>query len=314
MAILVIDFGGTRIKSGIVEGDGKIVTVDQLKAIPDESIEKNLERISAHARHAFGEYTSTLSAIGIAVPSIVDSNTNRVVSRYVKYADAVEFGFNQWAEQEWGLPLALENDARAALIGEWQYGSGRGYDDLALLTLGTGIGSAVLASGKLYKGKHLLAGSMTGHISINLHGDACNCGFFGCLEREASTWALPAKLKDHALYPSSSLSRIEHPEFIHLFEEEKKGDALASIVLEECLKAWGVAAVNLVHAHDPERIIIGGGIMKQRDRIIPYLQNMVDRYAWLPPGTTTIVAAEQVEYAGLLGMGWLAHSLNKVSP
>jgi glucokinase len=105
------------------------------------------------------------------------------------------------------------------------------------------------------------------------------------------------------------LSKIDKPEFIHLFEEADKGDKVATMLLQQCLKAWGTCAVNTVHAHDPEIIIISGGIMKRGADILPFIQNMVNNYAWLPAGTIKIVPAQQIEYAGLLGMEYLAHSL-----
>lgn len=312
MAILAIDYGGTRIKFGLIEKGGKIIAVDQTPADPDGAIQQNLESIRHKAMKSFGKllHTHTLSGIGIALPSIIDTNTNKVISRYVKYTSAVEFDFNDWAKKTWGLPLALENDARAALIGEWQYGAGKGCDDIVLLTLGTGVGSAVLAGGKLFKGRHLLAGSLIGHTSINIHGGPCNCGFYGCLEKEASTWSLPDLIKSHAHHGESSLTKIESPGYAQLFEEADKGDALAIALLEKSLKAWATGVVNLVHAYDPELIIIGGGIMRQHQRILPYIRKTVDQYAWLPPETTRIVAAQQMDYAGLLGMEYLTHSLN----
>ena len=314
MAAIVMDMGGTRIKFGIINEGGNIISISKLGAAPKESIEKNLNQVTKCIAALISEKKipgEQLKAIGICVPSIVDTNTNRVLSRYVKYTDANEFDFNSWGKKEWGLPVAVENDARAALIGEWKYGAGKGYNDIALLTLGTGVGSAVLSEGKLYKGRHFLAGSMSGHISINYDGDQCNCGFFGCLETEASTWALPGIASRHPLFNKSSLSKIENPEFIHLFEEADKGDELAGILLKQCLKAWGTCVVNIIHAHDPGLIIIGGGIMKQQSKILPFLQQMADEYAWLPAGTIKIVAAQQVEYAGLLGMEHLAHSILK---
>ena len=312
MAILTIDFGGTRAKFGIIEKGGKIIAVDQVSALPDSSIQDNLDMISRQARVSFKEYLSSnsLSGIGIALPSIIDTTINKVVSRYVKYASAQEFDFNEWAGREWGVSIALENDARAALIGEWQYGAGRGCDNIVLLTLGTGVGSAVLVNGKLFKGSHLLAGSLAGHMSIDVHGDACNCGFFGCLEREASTWALPSIIEKQLRLTESSLSKIASPQYSDLFGEAEKGDALAISLLEQSLRAWGTAVVNLVHAYDPEMIIIGGGIMRQEQKIMPYIQRMVDQYAWLPAGTTKLTAATQVDYAGLLGMEYLTQTLN----
>jgi glucokinase len=313
MAVLTIDFGGTRVKLGIIERGGEIIAVDQLNALPECSIEENLEMISHQAHSTFKEYLSSnvLSGIGIALPSIVDPRSNRVVSRYVKYTSASEFDFDDWAKKEWGLPLLLENDARAALVGEWQYGAGRGCNDIVLLTIGTGVGSAVLLDGQIFRGTHLLAGSLAGHMSIHLDGNPCNCGYFGCLETEASTWALPSIIERQALLAESSLSKISLPQYSHLFEEAGKGDTLAVSLVEHSLKAWGVAVVNLIHAYDPEMIIIGGGVMRQKEMILPYIQGMVDRYAWLPPGTTRLVPAVQVDHAGLLGMEYLTHNLNK---
>jgi glucokinase len=310
MAVVAIDFGGTSIKFGVIGEGGEILAFSNLVASPTDTIQKNLEAINELlltllSNHAIPK--GQLRAIGIAVPSIVGNN-NQVLSRYVKYTDAGDFDFNSWAMSEWGLPITVENDARAALVGEWKYGAGKGYSDIALLTLGTGVGSAVISEGKLFKGKHFLGGSLTGHMSINMHGTACNCGFFGCLESEASTWALPGIASRHPLFKESSLSTIENLAFIHLFEAAANGDELANLLLLHCLKAWGVCAVNLVHAHDPEIIIISGGIMKRQEQILPFLQKMVDEYAWLPPGTIIIKAAQQVEYAGLLGMEFLANS------
>src|SRR3990170_7444612 len=110
-----------------------------------------------------------------------------------------------WAMERWGVPLVLENDARAALVGEWQYGAGKDCDNVVLITLGTGVGTAALINGKLLHGKHFLAGSLGGHMSINLHGDVCNCGNLGCVESEASTWALQKLVTRDRNFHSSTL-------------------------------------------------------------------------------------------------------------
>lgn len=314
MAVISMDLGGTRIKVGIIDAKGKMLAVTKIDAVAHAAIESNLQQInpSIHALiKQVGLTRDEIDGIGISVPSIVDTDANKVVSQYVKYGDANTFDFQKWAATEWGLPLYLENDARAALIGEWRYGAGKGYNDIVLLTLGTGIGSAVLYNGALLKGKHFIAGSLGGHTVINFDGDKCNCGGIGCAETVASTWALPHIIKQHVLFDKSSLQHIDRPEFFHLFEEAAKGDALASEVLQQCLKAWGMVAVNMVHNFDPEVIIISGGIMKSASQILPYIQNAVDKYTWLSKGTVQILAAEAIEYAGLLGMGFIVHQLTR---
>lgn len=312
MAAIAIDFGGTQIKFGIIESDGTILASGKVDAIAEDSIIKSLDLVSECVRGLLKNHNLSgviLAGAGIALPSIIDPVNNRVLSKYVKYTDANDFDFNAWGRNEWNLPVVLENDARAALAGEWKHGAGKGYDDMVLLTLGTGVGSAVLINGQLLRGKHFLAGNLGGHMSINLNGASCNCGFVGCVETEASTWALASIIAKSENTVASSLSKIEKPEFKELFEEAEKGDKLAINIVTHCLNAWSICAVNMVHAFDPSVIIIGGGIMKSKDKIIPYIQNTVDRYAWLAPGTVAIKAAEQVDYAGLLGMSYLVHQL-----
>lgn len=312
MTAIAIDLGGTRIKIGILR-NSEFIATSKLEALPNETIEANLDRINKEARALLAQHgiaERELKGIGLSFPGIVDSQVSKVLSKYVKYKNASGFDFEEWARQEWNLPVALENDARAALLGEWIKGAGRGADNIVLLTLGTGVGSAVLLEGKLLRGTHFLAGNLAGHMSVKVDGNPCNCGYFGCLETEASTWVLPEKARRHPLFEKSTLFKAGSIEFSNLFEEADKGDVVARDVVEDCLKAWGVGVVNMVHAYDPELIIIGGGIMKRKEIILPYLQNMVDRYAWAPAGSVKIVSAEQVEYAGLLGMEYLISRLN----
>lgn len=307
MAVITIDLGGTTIKLGIVN-EGIVVAQATIKSGADGTIEQNLQQASVEMRKLLKEKKNPkekLSGVGISFPGIVDAKQNKVVSNYVKYKGADKFNFDKWAKDEWQLLAVVENDARAALIGEWQYGAGNGCDNIVMLTLGTGVGSAVISEGKLFRGSHFIGGSLAGHICINLHGTDCNCGYFGCVETEASTWVLPAKAFAHKGFSKSALSKISPLQFKDIFEEAGKGDALSKKMLNECLNAWGVCAVNMVHAHDPEIIIIGGGIMQQAAIIIPFIQNMIDKNAWLPAGTIMVVPAKQSEFAALLGMEYL---------
>jgi len=310
MPFICIDFGGTKVKYGIINPGGEIKAYASIDAVAGDRMENNLQRVNQAIKDLLNKHAipfEQIMGIGIALPSIVDDQ-NHVLSRYTKYGDANDLDFNAWALREWGVPIILENDARAALMGEWKYGAGIGYNNLALLTLGTGIGSAILSEGKLYKGRHFLAGSLSGHISIRFDGETCNCGFTGCAETVASTWALPGIAAKHSLYTESSLSRIQHLDYKQVFAESENGDQLARLLMDNTLKAWGTVVVNLVHAHDPELIIVGGGIMKSQDKILPYLQAMIDNYSWLPAGTIKVCAASQPDFAGILGMEYLVNS------
>lgn len=307
MPALAIDFGGTKIKIGIVE-NGNILAATSVNASSAESMVKTLSGTIEFARTFLSARNideRLINGIGIALPVIVDSANNKVLTQYVKYPDASDFDFNEWFRQNWNIKLHLENDARAALVGEWQYGSGKGCNDLVMLTLGTGVGSAVITAGQLLKGKHYLAGNMAGHTVINSDGVVCNCGSVGCLETEAATWALPAIAKRLGKSTSSSLAEKANFDFEYLVNAIDNGDLFAKEVFDHCVSIWGVCAANLVHSFDPEKIIISGGIAKSAAKILPVIQHYVDTRTWLAPGSVRVVTAQQPDFTALTGLEYL---------
>lgn len=300
---LGIDMGGTHIKMGLINKQGEILKTISLDADAETSLQLRLKDLKGKINEFKGD-AFCLEGIGVAFPGIVNHKTQKILSKYVKYPDAHSVDLRGWALDNWDVPLILENDARAALIGEWQYGSGSGSSDLLMVTLGTGVGSAVLLNGKLLRGRNFLAGNLGGHMSVNMYGDICNCGNIGCLESESSTWVLE-KIKNDPKLKSSSLRHYKIVNFEKVFAEAEKGDAFAISVKDKSLKAWAVGIINLIHAFDPEKVIVGGGIMKSKDKILPYLQYMVTTHSWVPKGNIKIVAAKRTKHAGILGMCYL---------
>lgn len=299
-----IDMGGTRIKIGLVE-NGHIIAHEKINADSDVSLAKRLADIKKLVDQLLRAHHCTITGVGLAFPGIVDSDQNKIISKYVKYPDSDKIDVERWAMESWGVPIAVENDARAALLGEWQYGTGRGCDNLVLITLGTGVGTAVMINGKILRGKHYLAGNLGGHTTINLNGTVCNCGNIGCLESESSTWALHNKTRKYPDFWKSALAREQEVDFETVFRKAKEGDNVATLIKADCLKAWALGIINLVHAYDPERIIMGGGIMKSKDIIIPYVKEMVKKHSWVNDEEIELEAATQVEYAGILGVCYL---------
>jgi len=302
--------GGTRIKIGLVRR-GKLIADASIQASAHISLAGRLVEIADQVDRLLAQTGSTPAGIGIAFPGIVDSVQFKILSRYVKYPDAQEVDLPGWAMRRWGIPLALENDARAALVGEWQYGSGRQAQDLVLITLGTGVGSAVMMEGRMLKGRHFLAGNLGGHMTINLNGGICNCGNIGCLETEGSTWALEGIVKRAPGYEASALSREPEIGFHQVFTHAGQGDALAMDISRQILKAWSLGIINLIHAYDPERVVIGGGVMRSKDKILPVIREMIQKHSWLKDDEPRIVAAEQPDFAGILGMSYLVSTPSK---
>jgi glucokinase len=307
MKTLALDLGGTRIKMGIVDGD-RITGTRMIDALSDRGFLSRLEAVEHTLREILLEYhlgSQDLCGIGFSIPGIVDSRRQTVLSIKEKYNDVVGFDFGLWSREKFGLPIFLENDARSALVGEWQFGAGKGCDNLVMMTLGTGVGAAALVEGTLLRGKHFLAGCLGGHMTVNLHGVTCNCGNIGCVESEASTWRLPSLARAQEGFSESALSNAATIDYEVLFTAADGGDLLAQKLLHRSLEAWSAGVINLIHAYDPEMAIIGGGPLHRAEIIIPYLADQVDRRAWTPWGSVRVVKAHDIDNAALRGAAYL---------
>jgi glucokinase len=293
--------GGTKIKLGLIH-DGNIIAQASLAASSHINLVTRLAGIANKVDELLTANNAAPIGIGIAFPGIIDNVSYRVLSEYVKYPDAQNVDFSQWALERWNIPVAVENDAKAALIGEWQFGSGKGCNDLVLITLGTGVGSAVMINGKVLSGRNFIAGSLGGHMTINMHGSTCNCGNIGCLETEASTWALANEVNSDSQFFNSSLSKEPDIDFKNLFKHSAEGDLLATQIRDKCLKAWSLGIINLIHAFDPEKIVIGGGIMESHYILLPYIQSMITSHSWVKNNPPELLVATHPQLAGLLGM------------
>ena len=162
MTVLACDMGGTRIKLGLVR-DGKVICRDAIAAHSDQGLGPRLPVVAEHFKSMCdAQHVSLDSCEGISVsfPSLIDVERARILAAYGKYEDGPEIDLRAWAHQSLGLKLAIENDARMAMIGEWQHGAGRGCDNLVMVTLGTGLGTSALIEGHVLRGRHGQAGCL----------------------------------------------------------------------------------------------------------------------------------------------------------
>jgi glucokinase len=188
-----------------------------------------------------------------------------------------------------------------ATVGEWKFGAGLGSDDIVMVTVGTGIGTSVVIEGKLLRGKHYQAGCLGGHFTVNYSGKQCSCGNIGCVEAEAATWNLAALARNHPNYSNSALSKEEIIDFAALFKLAKSGDLIANEIKLHCLNVWTAGIISYIHAYDPEKVILGGGILKSQAEIVPYIQDKVDKHAWTPWGKVAIIASSLDDSAAIVG-------------
>ena len=303
MKALAVDLGGSHATCALVGDQSVLVS----KVVATDG-SHGLEPVLPVLRETFVGLLSQsrMSAsdgegLAFSFCGIVDSSTQRILATNGKYDDGPSLDLVGWCRESFGITLKMANDARMALLGEWYAGAARGSNDVVMITLGTGMGGAAMVQGQLLWGKHFQAGCLGGHFPVQFNGRTCSCGAIGCAEAEASTVSLPGLCKSNPGYESSELARDEPVTFEKLFQYGQKGDHVAIEIRERCLQVWGAATVALIHAYDPELLVLGGGVMKSASVILPYLQNYIHRHAWTPWGKVKVCAAELGNDAALLG-------------
>lgn len=304
---IAIDLGGTKIKTGLVH-EGVVFSSFSIDSDNEKGLRAKLPELEEGIKKLLKQYALTpadLAGLGMATPGVVDSVQKKILSIDKKFGDAPDIDLGAWSIDALNLKLTIENDARSALVGEWKFGSAKGYDNAVLMTLGTGVGSSAVMEGKILRGKHFLGGILGGHSVVNYKGTLCNCGNIGCVETEASTWCIERKVKTQADFATSALAREPKIDYESIFRCAAGQDALAIAMRDDSMDVWSAAAINLIHAYDPEILVLSGGIMASGHQIVPYLQKKIDKHAWTPWGKVKIEEATFINTAALLGVAHL---------
>jgi glucokinase len=305
MTSLCIDFGGTVIKIGLLDCSQVIAR----RALPSFGLETDLAAVSAAAHSLLaGTDSSPVTGVGIAMPGVVDQVRGCLVAAHDKYGYALGMDIRTWAGNEFGAPVAIENDARAALIGETQYGCAVGEQDVVLIILGTGVGTAALIEGRVLRGAHDHAGILGGHTTIQLAGPPCNCGNIGCAEAIASTWALERAVRAHPRLAASSwwTTRLTRGHLGIKDLLDSQDDGVSRDILDVFIGAWGAAISGLCNSYDPEVVIVSGGVMRSADALLPRLEAAAVAHLWPSAHRPRFVTPAGPEHSVLLGLSVLA--------
>ncbi|MCT7981807.1 ROK family protein [Laspinema sp. A4] len=286
--VIGIDLGGTAIKLGRFEADGtcnESWSVDTPKpATPEAVLQVLLEAI------AQVDPENQCRAVGVGTPGPVDA-TGQIAKVAINLDGWQDVPLGSWLSQKTGKPVILANDANCAGLGEAWLGSGRQFRNLILLTLGTGVGGAIILDGKLFTGHTGAAGEL-GLITINLYGPDCNSGNKGSLEQYASVQAI------------QRATRTTPEEIGHA---ARSGNRQALEFWEGYGHHLGAGLASLIYVLTPEAIIIGGGISASAEFFIPAAIAEIERRV-LPvcrPNLQVLVA-ELGNKAGMVGAAKLA--------
>jgi glucokinase len=309
---IVIDLGGSIIKIGLM-GQGRILDQTWLDSRSSLGILPNLPRIDEAIHTLLSNHQADarqLSGIGLAFPGLVNPKESKVLSTNAKYDDACEMDFNSWAKKTWNVPFYIDNDARLAVVGEWQKGAAAGLDNVVMVTIGTGVGTGVIINGKVLYGLHFQAGSLGGHFVMDYKGRKCTCGNIGCIETLASSFFLPVIIEEHPKLSATFKEKAAKYSFKDIFTLAGQGDEEALLLRNECMDIWAAAVITYIHAYDPEIVVLGGGIMNSKEVILPYIKAKVDQLAWCPTAKVAIASAVLGDQAALFGLDYFLNQLN----
>ena len=301
-----LDVGGTTMKAAVVDGDGRAAPAVSLPTRPELGQDAGLATMAEAIRRAAaaaGVALADVAAIGVATPGMMDLERglildppnlkpwhNLEVPRHISAA----FG---------GKPVAFQNDANAAALGEFWVGAGREFSSMVLFTLGTGIGGGIILGGKVVEGEHSHGGEV-GHLRIELpdRGRLCGCGRRGCLEAYASATAVVARTRealDNSVTPSG-LRPLMHADGGRgltaeaVFAAAAAGDAVAQKVVADTAYYLGLGASALIAVVDPEAVVFAGGMVAAGAPFLDAIRANVQQYALSYPAEKV-----QIRYATL---------------
>ncbi|MBL9153744.1 MAG: ROK family protein [Verrucomicrobiales bacterium] len=288
-ALLGIDLGGTRIKGALFDAETGAVLARDMVPTRDGEREGGEPAFVAQARRlaASLEYRAGVVAgtVGVSSPGLANRDATAIDFMPGRLAGLEGL---VWSEV-FGKPATVLNDAHAALLGEIWQGGARGIRDVVFLTLGTGVGGAVVSEGRLLRG-HLGRAGHLGHLSLDFRAPGDICGTPGSLEDLVG---------NHSVTERSG-GRFESTR--DLLEAVLAGDPAAESIWDESMRALAAGVVSLINAFDPEVVLLGGGVAEAWDLIEPRLSVWLDRFEWRPGGHRVAVRKAVLgEWAGVYG-------------
>ena len=304
-----IDLGGTKLRSIVADGSGRVLGDDIRLSHAQEGLEvvlgRMVECLDASLAKA-GVERSRLRGLGIASPGAVDS-VRGIVPDAPQLPGWRDVPLARLVEERVGVPVRLENDATAAALGEHRFGAGRGSRYMLYLTVSTGIGGGIIIDEEMYGGKSGAAGEL-GHVVIDMNGPPCGCGARGCLEALASGTAIGKKGEELAESGKSPiLTRLRREEGQVTAEMMQRaaemGDTTSREAFREAGRYFGVALASYVNIFDPEVVVIGGGVANAGDLLLEQARMEMESLAMVQPlRGVRLVVSELGEFVGALGM------------
>jgi len=305
MKCVGVDVGGTTVKIGLFEETGELLSKWEVPTRKEEGGKYIIDDVAKSILETLAKMDISLEEVkgaGMGVPGPVMPNGYVEVCVNLGWRDV--YPDRELSEKLHGIPVKSDNDANVAALGEMWQGGGKGYDDIVMVTLGTGVGGGVIIGQKIISGKHGLGGEI-GHIHIrNDETERCNCGGVGCVEQVASATGIAREAR-------RKMAAVDTPSVLRQFGDSvtakdvldaaKEGDQLACQVMEVVGHYLGLTLAQISMVIDPEVFVIGGGVSRAGTFLIDAIYKYYDKFTPISRYKSRIVLATLGNDAGIYG-------------
>lgn len=299
-----IDLGGTKIAAGMVASDGRILSRAECATNPAQGFDHGVQRIMDLLHKCARAAGVKIQGIGIGSTGPIDPETG-IFGTVDNLPGWTGSNLKQPLEQEFAVPVAIENDADAAALGEATWGAGQGKKRFIYVTVSTGIGGGIVFDGELYRGVDR-AHPEIGHMVVEASGPLCYCGAHGCWEWMAAGPAMVTWMRENAPAGTVLPDELSAKEICRRAEQ---GDALAQKAVEREGYYLGIGLANLVTMYCPDAIALGGGVMGSAHLFMERAREVVRTNCTLVPAEKTeILLGKMGTDAGVAGAARAWHN------
>jgi glucokinase len=301
-----VDIGGTRIKVGLADISGQLISSRVLESRNWQDASSLLDAVADEIKSQASSAAIRLSAAGIGCPGRIDFEAGKIVwlKSKLEFLEGVPLALR--LRERLGCPVVCDNDANAILAGEMRFGAGRAFRDAIGVTVGTGIGGALMIGRRMVRGRNWATGHF-GFMSLDSAGPRHVCGNIGIAEEHASQSGILRQLRasleaGEASPLTEAIASGGEPGLRELFEAADAGDALSRRLADRLISDLGLLVANLVYAIDPEVVLVGGGIVTHRPEVLNAIRReSLLRIEYLPANGVKIVPMALGDAAGVLG-------------
>ena len=304
--VVGVDLGGTKIYTALVDLEGNIIKEKTVETLAHEGEQAVMGRIVDTINYVIdGTDKGLIRSIGIGSPGPLDVKNGIIIEN--SNLPFKNFAIVKTIKETYDLPTYLDNDANVATLGEFMFGAGKGTENMVFITASTGIGGGAVLNGKLFRGSTRNALEV-GHMTVATEGPRCGCGNLGCAEALGSGTAIGKRAKEAVLSNVvTSLKNYENVTAKEVFKEAANGDRVAKNILNTSLTYLGIAVANTITNFDPEKVVVGGGVVNGGDIVIDTIRNVVEERCMAAfVENCTIEKAVLGGKAGVLGAAALA--------